>query len=86
MEKAKEYAANDTQKEMIEKYLDHFKSGCVQTHKNSQRLWVKDKGPVVESNFGWIEQYLDPENIRGYWSGLVAIVDKVKSQKFSTLV
>jgi dipeptidyl-peptidase-3 len=47
---------------------------------------VKDLGPVVESNMGWIETYIDPENIRAYFEGWVAIVDKEKSEKFKALV
>jgi len=33
-------------------------------------------GPIVETNLGWIETYIDPENTRGYWEGMVAIVNK----------
>jgi dipeptidyl-peptidase-3 len=67
---------------MVEKYIEHFDSGDITTHKDSQRYWVQDKGPVVESNIGWIETYVDPANTRGYWEGWVAIVDKEKSKKF----
>jgi dipeptidyl-peptidase-3 len=35
---------------------------------------------------GWIETYIDPENVRGYFEGWVAIVDKIKSEKFRNLV
>ena len=42
--------------------------------------------PVVESNIGYIETYIDPENSRGFWEGFVAIVDKERSKKFQSLV
>ena len=35
---------------------------------------------------GWVESYIDPENIRASFSGWVAIVDKEKSEKFQNLV
>lgn len=37
-------------------------------------------------NMGWIESYIDPENVRAYFEGWVAIVDKIKSEKFKRLV
>jgi dipeptidyl-peptidase III len=67
---------------MIGHYIEHFKTGSVEAHKESQRKWVKDKGPVVETNIGWVEVYVDPENKRGYFEGMVSIVDKEKSKKF----
>ena len=82
LSKAREYAANENQRDMITLYMKHFETGCIDTHKDSQRKWIKDKGPVVESNMGWIEVYIDPENIRAYFEGWVAIVDKAKSEKF----
>lgn len=71
---------------MIKKYIEHHIDGNIDTHKDSQRAWVKDLGPVVESNMGWIESYIDPENVRAYFEGWVAVVDKVKSAKFQSLV
>jgi dipeptidyl-peptidase-3 len=47
---------------------------------------VEDKGPVVETCMGWIEKYVDPENVRAYWEGFVTIVDKEQSRKFGDLV
>ena len=71
---------------MVEKYIEHFDTGDILAHKDSQRHWVKDLGPVVESNIGWIETYIDPTNQRGYFEGWVAVVDKIKSEKFGNLV
>jgi len=82
LEQALKYCANDNQREMISHYISHYKTGCIETHKDSQRKWIADKGPVVESNMGWIETYIDPENTRAYFEGWVAIVDKERSKKF----
>jgi len=80
------YVANETQAKMLDMYIKHYLTGNIDDHKESQRLWIKDKGPVVESNQGWIETYIDPENVRAYYEGWVAIVDKEKSEKFNRLV
>jgi len=58
----------------------------MEAHKDSQRQWIADKGPNVESNQGWIETYIDPENIRAYYEAFVAIVDKEQSKMFKQLV
>jgi dipeptidyl-peptidase-3 len=82
LQRAVEYAANDNQVEMIKNYIRHYETGDIEVHKDSQRNWIRDKGPVVETNMGWIETYIDPENARAYYEGWVAIVDKEKSKKF----
>jgi dipeptidyl-peptidase-3 len=48
-------ASNEHQRKMLEHYVTHFKNGDVNAHKDSQREWIKDIGPVVESNIGFIE-------------------------------
>lgn len=60
---------------MLEAYISSFESGSIDSHKESQRLWVKDKGPNVEFNMGWVETYIDPEGKREYFEGIVAVVD-----------
>lgn len=64
LEKALPFAANEHETKMVELYIKHFKSGDINDHKDSQREWIKDKGPVIESNIGWIEHYVDPSNLR----------------------
>jgi len=84
--KALPYVANETQKLMLEKYIESYATGSIPAHKDSQRAWIKDKGPVVETNQGWIETYIEPTNARAYYEAWVAIVDKEKSRKFQALV
>jgi len=76
LSKCLEYVENDIQYKMIEKYIEHFRNGDIETHKDSQRFWIKDKGPIIETNIGFIEHYLDPLKVRAEWEGFVAIVDK----------
>lgn len=86
LKKAKEYAANDTQRKMLEKYIESFETGSIEAHIESQRHWVKDLGPVVESNIGFIEHYRDPYGMRSEWETFVAIVNKPMTEKFAKLV
>ena len=86
MKKAGLYAANETQKKMIDEYAKSFGTGSLKAFKESQKLWVKDKGPEVESNIGFIETYRDPAGIRGEFEGMVAMVNKERTQAFQRLV
>jgi dipeptidyl-peptidase-3 len=86
LRQAKEYCSNEIQTKMLECYIESFKTGSIKKHIESQRWWVKDKKPVVETNIGWIETYIDPMGVRGYYEGFVALTDKEKSRKFNLLV
>lgn len=84
--KAKEYAANTTQRAMLDAYVTSFREGSMQAHKESQRQWIRDLGPSVETNIGFIETYRDPAGIRGEWEGLIAMVNKERTKTFGALV
>ncbi len=86
LEKALPYAANDHQREMVRAYIKHFRFGDIEDHKQSQRHWIKDLGPAVETNIGFIESYRDPFGSRGEFEGFVAVVNKETSRKFAHLV
>ncbi|KAK9240734.1 peptidase family M49-domain-containing protein [Lipomyces kononenkoae] len=80
------FAANPTQKAMVDNYVVAFGQGSMQAHKDSQRHWVKDIGPTVETNIGFIETYRDPAGIRGEWEGLIAMVNADRTRTFGALV
>jgi dipeptidyl-peptidase-3 len=67
-------AANDNQKRMLEAYARHFGAGSIESFKESQRIWVKDQKPILETNIGFVETYRDPHGVRGEWEGFVALV------------
>lgn len=83
---AKRFAANDTQGKMLAEYIEHFQTGYLEKHKESQKHWVEDKGPAVETTLGFIENYRDGYGERAEFEGMVACVNKQQSRKFGELV
>ncbi|KAI9033802.1 peptidase family M49 [Phycomyces nitens] len=80
------FAANDHQKKMLEAYYESFNMGSIEAHMESQREWLKDINPRVETNLGFIETYRDPQGVRAEWEGFVAMVNEEQTKKFNNLV
>lgn len=86
IKKAGQYADNDTEKSMMDAYEKSFVTGSLEAYKDSQRFWIRDKGPMVETDIGFVETYRDPHGIRGEWEGFVAMVNKERTKAFGQLV
>ncbi|KAL0261219.1 hypothetical protein SLS55_004915 [Diplodia seriata] len=86
IKKARQYAGNDTEKSMLDAYEKSFTTGSLEAYKDSQRFWIRDKGPMVETDIGFVETYRDPHGIRGEWEGFVAMVNKERTKAFGALV
>jgi dipeptidyl-peptidase-3 len=71
---------------MLDAYINSFQNGSIDSHRKSQKHWIKDVNPGVETNIGFIEAYRDPQGVRAEWEGLVAVVNKEESKKYSLLV
>ncbi|KAI2794330.1 putative dipeptidyl peptidase 3 [Penicillium oxalicum] len=83
---AEKNAANDNQKKMLDAYALSFGAGSIEAFKESQRIWVKDQKPALETNLGFVETYRDPHGVRGEWEGFVALVNLERTRAFGALV
>ncbi|KAJ5716380.1 dipeptidyl-peptidase III [Penicillium malachiteum] len=71
---------------MISSLVESFRFGNHNEFKAAQTHWVLDRSPTVETIIGFIETYQDPHGVRAAWEGIVAIVNKEQTRKFSELV
>ena len=86
LKEASKYAANDLQRQFLDAYIESFQSGSLDTYRDSQRIWVRDKAPRVENIFGFVEPYRDPHGIRAEFEALVAIADDEETSLLAKLV
>jgi dipeptidyl-peptidase III len=86
LSKATLYAANETQKSYLQKYIESFQTGNLDSYRESLRAWVTDKGARVENIFGFVEPYRDPCGIRAEFEGLVGIADSEETKLLTKLV
>ena len=86
LDAASQHAASPLQQEIIQKYIESFRTGTMDYYKHAQKLWVKDSSPTVEAVFGFVEPYRDPFGQRAEFEALVAIKDEEETQVLSTLV
>ena len=85
LDEAQKYATNSLQQQTISKYIESFNTGSMQTYRESQRIWVQDRNPAVETILGFVEPYRDPYGVRAEFEGVVGIVDPNETKVLTTL-
>jgi dipeptidyl-peptidase III len=86
LSKAMEFTADKQQAGVILQYIQSFETGDLEHYRESQKTWVADKAPKVESIFGFVEPYRDPLGIRSEFEALVGISNAEETRVLSEFV
>jgi dipeptidyl-peptidase-3 len=82
-------ARKATQSRLRVKFLDYyerfFQTGDAVLFDNSQRVWMKNKQPRVETFFGFNHKYRDPAGARVEFQGFVGMLDAKGSKELNAL-
>jgi dipeptidyl-peptidase-3 len=75
LEKAAGVAENEQQRKVIEKLVEYYKTGNLETFDEYNILWVGDLASMIDFVNGFIEVYSDPMGMKGSWEALVNFKD-----------
>lgn len=75
LNKAKEYAQNDKQRQYIETLVDYYTTGDLKTFNKYCIEWVQEHSSDIDFVNGFIEVYGDPLGLKGSWEGIVEYKD-----------
>ncbi len=85
LEKARQYAENELQREIICKLIDFYETGDLALFDAYSILWVKDINSTIDFVNGFIEVYGDPLGYHGAWQSVVSMRDEEASKRFSQI-
>lgn len=85
LNKAKEVAENDEEKQIINLLISYYKTGDLKTFDDYSIAWLQQKEGDVDFINGFIEVYGDPIGIKGSWEGLVEYVDEEATKRTKTI-
>ena len=71
LEKALQYAENDTQKDIINKLITYFRSGNLKDFDTYSIAWAEDTKSRIDFINGFIEDYDDPMGMTGAYESIV---------------
>ena len=85
LEKAKEVAENDTQKEGLGLLIEYYKTGDLKTWDDYNIVWAKSTEGDIDYINGFIEVYNDPKGYKGSYETVVQVKDFEMSEKMAVL-
>lgn len=85
LNKAKEYAQNDKQRQYIETLVDYYMTGDLKTFNKYCIEWVQEHSSDIDFVNGFIEVYGDPLGLKGSWEGIVEYKDMEATKRTKTI-
>lgn len=85
LEKSKEFASNDLQRQYTDKLIAYYKDGDLKTWDEYNILWTKDTESLCDYINGFIETYNDPLGMKATWEALVNYKDVKETQRTKTI-
>lgn len=74
--KAREYACNDKQREVIDCLVEFYRTGSLNKFDEYAICWVGETRGDIDFTNGFTEVYGDPLGLKASWEGYVNILDK----------
>lgn len=81
LEQATAVAENDSQKAVIQKLIDFYRSGDLRTFDEYSILWIQEQDSTIDFTNGFIETYGDPLGMKASWEGYVNLKDQAATER-----
>lgn len=85
LDRAKQVADNDAQKEYITKLIDYYITGDLKLFDEYSILWAEDTASDIDFVNGFIESYNDPLGMTGSWESYVNFKNLPSSKRTETI-
>lgn len=85
LEKAAPFAENDAQKSYINKLIEYYKTGSLETWDAYNVEWVQENEGIVDFMNGFVEDYNDPLGRKATWESVVNFKDLEASKRTQTI-
>ena len=83
--KARDYAENDRQREVIDKLVEFYRTGDLKAFDEYAILWVRETEGEIDFTNGFTEVYGDPLGFKASWEGYVNIIDHEATRRAKAL-
>ena len=85
LNKAREFAEDEKQKEVIDYLVDYYTTGDLKTFDQYSIAWLSNTEPLVDFVNGFIECYGDPLGLKCSWESIVNFKDEETTKRTETL-